>query len=161
MVYTYYYYLHNGLGSTMALMGERYYDPGVGRFTQLGSLGDGYAYTGDNPVNYDDVSGLKKHKAKQKKTKPSKPSTGAQPKLVPGPTPVPKPTPTPTPTATPSRSSPSESGGCDSTDYFLITGDLTVGLIGAASAETGVGLGLALTGGSLGATELAKCLAHP
>lgn len=114
-----YYYLHDGLGSTMALvdstgtvqnryaydpwgnaiaggttgsvpnpfryagamldsttglykMGERYYDLSVGRFTQLGGLGDGYTYTGDNPVNYDDVSGLKKHKAKSKKTKKPK-----------------------------------------------------------------------------------------
>ncbi len=103
-----YYYLHDGLGSTVALvdstgtvqnryaydpwgnaiaagttgsvpnpfryagamfdsssglykMGERYYDPSIGRFTQLGSLGDGYTYTGDNPVNCDDVSGLRKH----------------------------------------------------------------------------------------------------
>jgi len=55
----------------------------------------------------------------------------------------------------------SQTGGCDAIDYLLITGDLTVGLIGAASAETGVGLGLAVIGGSLGATELAKCLAHP
>jgi len=43
-------------------LGERYYDPGIGQFTQLSSLGDGYTYTGDNPVNYDEVSGLKKHR---------------------------------------------------------------------------------------------------
>jgi len=124
-----YYYLHDGLGSTVALvdstgavkntysygpwgnstgvtgnvpnpfryvgtmldsstglykMGERYYDPSVGRFTQLGSLGDGYTYTGDNPVNYDDVSGLKKskkpHKKNASKSKPSGKSKKAPPR---------------------------------------------------------------------------------
>jgi hypothetical protein len=39
-------------------MGARYYDPARGRFTQLDPLGNGYGYTGDNPVNFTDPSGL-------------------------------------------------------------------------------------------------------
>jgi len=58
-------------------MGERYYDPSIGRFTQEDPAGGGYSYTGDNPVNYDDVSGLKKHKAKPKKTKKKAPKASS------------------------------------------------------------------------------------
>jgi hypothetical protein len=32
-------------------MGARYYDPAVGRFTQLDALGGGYPYALNNPVN--------------------------------------------------------------------------------------------------------------
>jgi len=39
-------------------MGERYYDPARGRFTQLDPLGNGYVYASDNPVNLTDPSGL-------------------------------------------------------------------------------------------------------
>ncbi len=40
-------------------MGERYYDPKVGRFTQPDPLdGQTYTYTAGNPVNYVDPSGL-------------------------------------------------------------------------------------------------------
>ncbi len=39
-------------------MGERYYDPSVGRFTQEDPLGDEYQYVGDNPINAVDPSGL-------------------------------------------------------------------------------------------------------
>jgi RHS repeat-associated protein len=38
-------------------MGARYYDPAVGRFTQLGARGDGYGYALNNPVNLVDPSG--------------------------------------------------------------------------------------------------------
>lgn len=105
-----YYYLHDGLGSTMALvdstgtvqnryaydpwgnaiasgttgsvpndfqyagamldsstglykMGERYYDPSVGRFSQEDPAGGGYSYTGDNPINYIDGCGLSRTRA--------------------------------------------------------------------------------------------------
>src|SRR6266567_2638332 len=37
--------------------GERYYDPKLGRWTQLDSAGTGYVYTNDNPVNEVDPSG--------------------------------------------------------------------------------------------------------
>ncbi len=109
-----YYYLHDGLGSTMALvdstgavkntysydpwgnstgvtgnapnpfryvgamldstglrkMGERYYDPSIGRFTQLDPAGGRYGYVDGNPVNFVDPSGLGKHHKKAKKHKP-------------------------------------------------------------------------------------------
>jgi uncharacterized protein RhaS with RHS repeats len=39
-------------------MGERYYDPTLGRFTQLDPLGNGYVYSQDDPVNFSDPSGL-------------------------------------------------------------------------------------------------------
>ncbi len=39
-------------------MGERYYDPSIGRFTQLDPLGDGYGYADGNPINSTDPSGL-------------------------------------------------------------------------------------------------------
>jgi hypothetical protein len=45
-------------------MGARYYQPGTGRFTQLDPLptsvfeGNRYHYTGGNPVNYTDPTGL-------------------------------------------------------------------------------------------------------
>jgi RHS repeat-associated protein len=39
-------------------MGERYYDPSVGRFTQLDPAGEGYLYGDDDPVNETDPSGL-------------------------------------------------------------------------------------------------------
>ncbi|MGH2411937.1 MAG: RHS repeat-associated core domain-containing protein, partial [Chloroflexota bacterium] len=39
-------------------MGERYYDPVAGRFTQEDPLGGGYGYAGDNPANFTDPSGL-------------------------------------------------------------------------------------------------------
>jgi len=45
-------------------MGERYYGPSVGRFTQLDPLGDSYGYAGDNPINYNDLSGLSRRKPK-------------------------------------------------------------------------------------------------
>jgi len=45
-------------------MGERYYDPSVGRFTQLDPLGNGYGYAGENPINYNDPFGLSKRKPK-------------------------------------------------------------------------------------------------
>ena len=38
-------------------MGERYYDPSRGRFTQLDPLGGGYPYTANSPVNFTDPSG--------------------------------------------------------------------------------------------------------
>jgi RHS repeat-associated protein len=38
-------------------MGERYYDPRTGRFTQLDPFGQGYPYAGDNPVNFVDPTG--------------------------------------------------------------------------------------------------------
>jgi uncharacterized protein RhaS with RHS repeats len=38
-------------------MGTRYYDPAVGRFTQLGLLGDGYLYALNDPVNLNDPTG--------------------------------------------------------------------------------------------------------
>ncbi len=37
--------------------GTRYYDPTLGRWTQLDSAGTGYVYAGDNPVNAVDPSG--------------------------------------------------------------------------------------------------------
>jgi len=37
--------------------GERYYDPSLGRWTQLDSAGTGYTYANDNPVNEVDPSG--------------------------------------------------------------------------------------------------------
>jgi RHS repeat-associated protein len=37
--------------------GERYYDPTLGRWTQLDSAGTGYTYANDNPVNEVDPSG--------------------------------------------------------------------------------------------------------
>jgi RHS repeat-associated protein len=39
-------------------LGERYYDPSIGRFTQLDPLGEEYQYAGDDPVNFSDPSGL-------------------------------------------------------------------------------------------------------
>lgn len=39
-------------------LGQRYYDPSLGRFTQLDPKGGGYAYASDNPVNFTDPSGL-------------------------------------------------------------------------------------------------------
>jgi RHS repeat-associated protein len=39
-------------------MGERYYNPKVGRFTQLDPLGGGYGYADNNPINETDPSGL-------------------------------------------------------------------------------------------------------
>jgi RHS repeat-associated protein len=39
-------------------MGERYYDPSTGRFTQLDPAGTGYVYASDDPVNLTDPSGL-------------------------------------------------------------------------------------------------------
>jgi RHS repeat-associated protein len=39
-------------------LGERYYDPSIGRFTQLDPLGEEYQYAGDDPVNLTDPSGL-------------------------------------------------------------------------------------------------------
>ncbi|MGH9354130.1 MAG: RHS repeat-associated core domain-containing protein, partial [Terriglobia bacterium] len=39
-------------------MGEWYYDPAAGRFTQEDPLGSGRGYAGDNPVNFTDPSGL-------------------------------------------------------------------------------------------------------
>lgn len=39
-------------------MGDRYYDPTVGRFTQLDPLGEGYVYASDNPINFVDPGGL-------------------------------------------------------------------------------------------------------
>jgi len=39
-------------------LGQRYYDPSFGRFTQLDPLGGGYVYTNDNPVNFTDLTGL-------------------------------------------------------------------------------------------------------
>jgi RHS repeat-associated protein len=39
-------------------MGERYYDPSLGRFTQLDPLGGGYVYSHDDPINLSDPSGL-------------------------------------------------------------------------------------------------------
>jgi RHS repeat-associated protein len=38
--------------------GERYYNPGVGSWTQMDPLGDGYRYAGDDPVNNNDPTGL-------------------------------------------------------------------------------------------------------
>jgi len=38
-------------------MGERYYDPSIGRFTQEDPLGNGYGYAGANPANFVDPSG--------------------------------------------------------------------------------------------------------
>ena len=44
-------------------MGERYYDPKVGRFTQPDPLdGQTYAYAGGNPANYVDPAGLSESK---------------------------------------------------------------------------------------------------
>jgi len=40
-------------------MGERYYDPSIGRFSQEDPAGGGYSYTGDNPINYIDGCGLR------------------------------------------------------------------------------------------------------
>jgi len=51
-------------------MGERYYDPGVGRFTQEDPASGGYLYVDGNPVNFVDASGLGKHHRKAKKHKP-------------------------------------------------------------------------------------------
>jgi len=39
-------------------LGQRFYDPSIGRWTQLDPLGEGYVYAGDNPVNFVDPSGL-------------------------------------------------------------------------------------------------------
>jgi RHS repeat-associated protein len=39
-------------------MGERYYDPTVGRFTQTDPLGGGYTYASGDPANLTDPSGL-------------------------------------------------------------------------------------------------------
>lgn len=41
----------------LSKMGERYYDPTTGRFTQQDPLGGGYQYVGDNPINEIDPSG--------------------------------------------------------------------------------------------------------
>ena len=45
-------------GTGLYKMGERYYDPARGRFTQLDPLGNGYVYASDDPVNLSDPSGL-------------------------------------------------------------------------------------------------------
>ncbi len=39
-------------------MGQRYYDPSLGRFTQLDPKGGGYTYAGDNPTTFVDPLGL-------------------------------------------------------------------------------------------------------
>ncbi len=60
-------------------MGQRFYDPTIGRFTQLdpaamgpcmgspAEIGNYYAYVGGDPVNYLDQEGLKKHRSKKHK----------------------------------------------------------------------------------------------
>ena len=48
-------------GSTnLYKMGTRYYNPGEGRFTQVDPSGKDfyYSFTGDNPINYSDPTGL-------------------------------------------------------------------------------------------------------
>jgi len=50
-------------------MGERYYDPSIGRFTQEDPAGGGYSYVDGNPVSFVDPSGLGKHHKKAKKHK--------------------------------------------------------------------------------------------
>jgi len=39
-------------------LGQRYYDPSTGRWTQLDPLGGGYVYASDNPINFTDPTGL-------------------------------------------------------------------------------------------------------
>jgi len=39
-------------------LGQRYYDPTLGRFTQLDPKGGGYVYAGDNPTTVVDPTGL-------------------------------------------------------------------------------------------------------
>ncbi|MFL5666458.1 MAG: RHS repeat-associated core domain-containing protein [Ktedonobacteraceae bacterium] len=48
-------YLDSSTG--LYTFGERYYDPTLGRWTQLDSAGTGYVYANDNPVNEVDPSG--------------------------------------------------------------------------------------------------------
>ena len=48
-------YLDNSTG--LYKFGVRYYDPTLGRWTQLDSAGTGYVYTNDDPVNAVDPSG--------------------------------------------------------------------------------------------------------
>jgi RHS repeat-associated protein len=38
-------------------MGARYYDPAVGRFTQMNSLAGGYTYAFNDPINFNDPTG--------------------------------------------------------------------------------------------------------
>jgi len=45
-------------------MGDRYYDPGIGRFTQEDSAGGGYGYADGNPINEVDPAGLAPKKKK-------------------------------------------------------------------------------------------------
>jgi len=46
-------------------MGERYYDPSIGRFTQLDPLGDGYGYASADPINFIDPTGLGSKKGRK------------------------------------------------------------------------------------------------
>ncbi len=39
-------------------LGQRYYDPLTGRWTQLDPLGGGYTYASNNPTNFTDPTGL-------------------------------------------------------------------------------------------------------
>ena len=57
-------------------MGERYYDPGIGRFTQEDSAGRGYSYVGGNLMNEVDAAGLAPEKTKgSEHTNNARPST--------------------------------------------------------------------------------------
>jgi RHS repeat-associated protein len=46
-------------------MGARYYDPAVGRFTQLDALGGGYRYAANDPINLLDNTGYKPSQCKE------------------------------------------------------------------------------------------------
>ncbi len=53
--------VHGGYydGATkLVKLGQRYYDPSLGRFMQRDPRGGGYGYASDNPVNFTDPSGL-------------------------------------------------------------------------------------------------------
>ncbi len=80
-------------------LGERYYDPSIGRFTQTdpstscSARSEGYVYTGDDPVNNVDPSGLSKAKPKKHKPLPRhrKQPSKKRPRPALPPTPVPTP----------------------------------------------------------------------
>jgi RHS repeat-associated protein len=139
-------------------MGERFYDPAVGRFTQPDPSGqEGYTYAGDNPTNNVDPEGLKHHhKHKHKKHKEDSKAQSSGPTATPTPVPAPTPTPTPSPTATPTPTAQVHQCSTDEWRNSVVgtVSGTAGGLIGIATAESGAGLVLAFVAG-LGAVNSA------